>query len=187
MMIDPELMEQMVDWMKSRRFGKYRGVVTGNDDSGLHRGRLRVKVPAVLGELQVWAEPCVPYAGEGVGLFAMPPVDAGVWIEFEGGDISYPIWVGCYWRDDEPPNGGDPDVKVLKTDAVTLTLDDGSEEARFETSGARVTLTDKVEAVAKNGKLTVSAGQVTSDSGGKGKVDVSSAGVVVNNGSFGVA
>ena len=186
-MMNPELMEQVVDWMKSKRYGKYRGIVTGNDDSVTHRGRLKVRVPAVLGDLEVWAEPCVPYAGSGVGLFAMPPVDAGVWIEFEGGDISYPIWVGCYWRDNEPPQGGDPAIKMLKTDAITMTFDDGTEEARLETSGANLTMTDKIEAVAKTGKLTVSAGQITSDSGGKGKVDVSPAGVVVNNGSFGVA
>jgi uncharacterized protein involved in type VI secretion and phage assembly len=186
-MFDPDLMDQMHDFMKSKRYGKYRGIVTDNDDAGTHRGRLKVKVPAVLGDLEVWAEPCVPYAGDGVGFFAMPPVDAGVWVEFEGGDISYPIWVGCYWRDSEPPQGGDPDIKVLQTDAITMTFDDGSEEARLETSGASFTMTDKVETVAKNGKLTVAAGQVTSDSGGTGKVDVSSSGVVVNNGSLGVS
>ena len=186
-MIDAELLEHMVEWMKSKRYGKYRGLVTGNEDTASHRGRLKVQIPSVLGELEVWAEPCVPYAGDGVGFFAMPPVDAGVWVEFEGGDISYPIWVGCYWRDNEPPNGGDPTVKMLKTDAITLTFDDGVEEARLETSGANLSLTDKIEAVAKNGKLTVAAGQVTCDSGGKGKVDVSSAGTVVNNGSFGVS
>jgi len=186
-MFDSDLMEQMHDWMKSKRYGKYRGVVTANDDTELHRGRLKVKVPAVLGDLEVWAEPCVPYAGDGVGFFAMPPVDAGVWVEFEAGDISFPIWVGCYWRDNEPPQGGDPSIKMLKTDAITLTLDDGSDEARLENAGASITLNDKVETVAKQAKLTVAAGQVVSDSGGKGKVEVTLAGVVVNNGSFGVA
>lgn len=185
-MYDPDLMHRMYDWMRSKRFGKYRGIVTGNDDTSQQRGRLHVKVPAVLGDLEIWAEPCVPYAGDGVGLFAMPPVDAGVWIEFEGGDVSFPIWVGCYWRDGEPPHGGDPDIKMLKTDAITMTFDDGSEEARLENSGTSFTMTDKVETVAKNGKLTVAAGQVTSDSGGTGKVDVTGVGVVVNNGSFGV-
>ena len=27
----------------------------------------------------------------------MPPIGAGVWIEFERGDPDYPIWVGGYW------------------------------------------------------------------------------------------
>ena len=47
--------------------------------------------------------PCVPYAGPNVGIAFLPEVGSGVWIEFEGGDVSYPIWVGCYWRDGEVP------------------------------------------------------------------------------------
>ena len=27
----------------------------------------------------------------------VPPVGAGVWVEFEHGDPDYPIWVGCRW------------------------------------------------------------------------------------------
>lgn len=186
-MIDPDLLDHMVDWMRSRRYGKYRGKVIDNADA-LKRGRLHVSVPSVLGTLNVWAEPCVPYAGDQVGFFAMPPVDAGVWVEFEGGDISFPIWVGCYWRDNEAPQGGDPEIKMLKTDAITLTLDDSADEAKLEnSSSSSVTMTDKVETVASTGKHTVAAGQVTSDSGGTGKVDVTVSGTVVNNGSLGVS
>jgi hypothetical protein len=28
---------------------------------------------------------------------ALPPVGAGVWIEFEQGNPDYPIWSGCWW------------------------------------------------------------------------------------------
>jgi uncharacterized protein involved in type VI secretion and phage assembly len=44
-----------------------------------------------------WAMPCVPFAGSGMGLFGLPKVGAGVWIEFEQGNPDYPIWVGGYW------------------------------------------------------------------------------------------
>ena len=57
---------QLIDWVRSRYFGKYRGTVTDNADP-TSRGRLKVNVPAVLGDLEVWAMPCVPYAGDGVG------------------------------------------------------------------------------------------------------------------------
>ena len=58
-------------------------------------GRIRVLVPAVLGtEVSPWAEPCAPYAGPGMGLYAVPPVGAAVWVEFEAGQISRPIWSG---------------------------------------------------------------------------------------------
>ncbi len=106
-------------------FGKYRGKVENNVDPML-LGRVQVSVPAVLGDGTLsWAMPCVPYAGSGVGLFAIPPVGAGVWVEFEGGDTDYPIWSGCFWGVGEvPASPALPQMKVLKTDAITLTLSD---------------------------------------------------------------
>jgi hypothetical protein len=42
--------------------------------------------------------PCTPYARPNVGFYAIPPIGANVWIEFEGGDPSYPIWSGGFWE-----------------------------------------------------------------------------------------
>jgi len=83
-------------------------------------------VPAVLGDgRSSWAMPCVPYAGDSVGFFALPPVGASVWVEFEGGDPDYPIWSGCFWGQGEAPvQPALPFVKVFKTDSLTLKLDD---------------------------------------------------------------
>ena len=46
-----------------------------------------------------WAMPCVPFAGPTAprAFFTVPPIGAGVWIEFERGDPDKPIWVGCFW------------------------------------------------------------------------------------------
>jgi uncharacterized protein involved in type VI secretion and phage assembly len=44
-----------------------------------------------------WAMPCAPVAGLQAGLFSVPPIGSGVWVEFEQGDPDYPIWVGAYW------------------------------------------------------------------------------------------
>mgnify|MGYP001160580806 CR=1 len=182
--MDPDLAAQLLDWVKSRYFGKYRGTVVDNADA-TKRGRLKVKVPAVLDTLEVWAVPCVPYAGDQVGLFAMPPAGAGVWVEFEGGDPSYPIWVGCFWGDNQAPQGGDPAIKMWKTDAITLTLDDTSDEARLEnSSNASVTMTSDVVTVAGQGKHTVASSAVTSEAGGKGKLEVQVASVRINSGTF---
>jgi hypothetical protein len=55
-------------------------------------------VPAVSNVmLSNWAMPCVPMAGKEQGVFMVPQVGAGVWIEYEGGDPDKPIWVGGYW------------------------------------------------------------------------------------------
>jgi hypothetical protein len=81
-------------------FGKYRGMVVNNVDPEF-RGRLLVQVPDVLGVVpSSWAEPCVPLAGPTgppMGVYLVPPIGAGVWVEFEQGDPEYPIWVGCRW------------------------------------------------------------------------------------------
>jgi uncharacterized protein involved in type VI secretion and phage assembly len=88
--------------------GKYRGTVVNNVDPE-QRGRLQVMVPDVLGQApSSWAEPCVPLAGNGaaMGIYLVPPIGAGVWVEFEQGDPGFPIWVGCRWGmvSDVPPS-----------------------------------------------------------------------------------
>ena len=106
-------------------YGKYRGKVENNVDP-LQQGRVQVSCPAVLGEgKSSWAMPSAPYAGSGVGFFAVPPVGANVWVEFEGGDPDYPIYSGCFWGTGEAPvSPALAEKKVWKTEGVTLTLDD---------------------------------------------------------------
>lgn len=90
------------------------------------QGRVKAKVPAVFGEEDTgWALPSVPYAGNGVGFFFIPPVGANVWIEFEGGNTDSPIWTGCFWGTGEAPAlPAIPDTKIIKTDTATIKLDD---------------------------------------------------------------
>ncbi len=78
-------------------YGKYRGIVTSNKDP-LMMGRIRARVPDALGDLESgWAMPCAPFGGSGMGLFALPDEGAGIWMEFEHGDLDYPVWSGCWW------------------------------------------------------------------------------------------
>ncbi len=82
---------------KQKFYGKYRGSVRNNVDPML-MGRIQVEVADVLGPgLSSWATPCLPMAGIQAGVFVVPPIGAGVWVEFEQGDPDYPIWVGGYW------------------------------------------------------------------------------------------
>jgi hypothetical protein len=77
--------------------GKYRGTVRNNVDPEF-RGRLLVNVPAVMGATgMTWALPCFPYAGQLAGTFIIPPINAAVWVEFEGGNPASPIWVGGFY------------------------------------------------------------------------------------------
>jgi hypothetical protein len=106
-------------------FGKYRGKVENNIDPQL-MGRIQVSCPAVLGSgTMSWAMPSAPYAGPGLGFFAIPPKGANVWVEFEGGNTDFPIWSGCFWAlGDLTPDVAIPQMKMFKTDTATLTLSD---------------------------------------------------------------
>ena len=78
-------------------YGKYRGLVLNNIDP-LQRGRVQVQVPDVLGlGISSWAMPCMPMTGPQAGIYHVPPLGAGVWVEFEAGNPDYPIWSGGFW------------------------------------------------------------------------------------------
>lgn len=121
---------------QDRFFGKYRGLVKDNKDPD-KLGRIQVTVPAVPGMDVTWAMPCAPYAGPDVGFYTIPPVGALVWVEFESGNLDFPIWSGCFWDKDEVPtevgtNSDDPSqVKVLKTRVAKVWIDDTDKKGQM--------------------------------------------------------
>lgn len=149
----------------ARLFGKFRGVVVDNrDPSGL--GRLRARVPDAVGDnVSGWALPCTPYAGRSLGLFMIPPVDALVWIEFEHGDPDFPIWSGGFWGQGDVPLNASPDVKLLKTNDATITIDDspGQSSLKIETSSGLKLVLDSsgIELTNGQGKIKLSGPNVT--------------------------
>lgn len=143
---------------KRRYFGKYRGKVTDNKDES-HRGCIRAKVLADFVEYNEssWALPCVPYAGDGVGFFFIPPENAMVWIEFEQGDPDHPIWTGCFWdeKDKLPASPDVAEMKVLKTDKATITLNDKNGIFTIETrDGMKIVMNEQGIEIT-NGKASV--------------------------------
>ena len=89
-----------------RFYGKYKGTVAINNDLE-GRGRICALVPSVLGPAPSnWCEACAPLAGVTgfpMGVYMVPPLGAGVWIEFEGGDPARPIWTGCRFGKGDVP------------------------------------------------------------------------------------
>jgi uncharacterized protein involved in type VI secretion and phage assembly len=131
--MNEDLLFELADRVHSRFYGKYRGIVTDVDSSTL---RIKATVPAVLGTIPTgWCQPCVPYAGPDVGFFFAPSTGAAVWIEFEGGDVSYPIWTGCFWRAGELPSDASPTMRGIVTEAPhKLLFDDDADEVTVEDS-----------------------------------------------------
>ena len=70
-------------------YGLYRGTVMDNDDPE-NLMRLKISIPTLWEEsMGIWALPCVPPESRSI-----PTVGAIVWIQFESGDSSRPIWMG---------------------------------------------------------------------------------------------
>jgi len=170
-------------------FGKYRGKVENNKDP-LSQGRIQVSVPAALGEgRQSWAMPCVPYAGRGVGLFTLPPKGANIWVEFEGGDLDYPIWSGCFWgRDEVPADPAEEKMKVFKTDTITMTLNDDPSSGGFflevgQTPLKLVFNSDGIEINNRNSKIKLTETNIEI-SNGTFNIKLTPAKVSVNDGAL---
>lgn len=182
-MLSDDATQQLITWVRGHYFGKYRGTVSDNADP-TNRGRLKVKVPAVLGSVESWAMPCVPYAGKQVGFYSLPEQGTGVWVEFEAGDPSFPIWTGCFWGDNELPDQGGAAIKIWKTEKLTVRIDDDGDELKLETtSGSKVTLESDIQSESGGAKHTVGSSGVVSELSA-GKVEVTSSTVKVNNGAW---
>lgn len=192
--------------VERRYYGKYRGLVVDNEDPR-SLGRLKVRVPSVLGEDVVtgWAAPCVPYGGRaGAGTLFVPEVDDGVWVEFEEGDLEFPIWVGTYWTEPDGetelprPNAADgseedgvqspPTRKIVKTAAghtlqfedaeggVRILIGDGQEESRLVISD------DGLELVRGDNRVTMNSDGVVVEDGNRNRMEYASSGVTIEDG-----
>ena len=88
--------------MSEKFYGKYRGIVFDNKDD---KKLLRIKaiVPIISDKPLNWAFPCVDFLGADKGSIKIPSKDDGVWIEFEGGEVNKPIWVGMWAAKNDIP------------------------------------------------------------------------------------
>ncbi|MFC5148214.1 phage baseplate assembly protein V [Streptomyces aureoversilis] len=116
----------------TKRFhGLHQGVVVSNVDP-LQEGRLLVRVPEVLGNKPgIWASPLSPVAGVASGMYVVPLVDSGVWVQFVEGDPHRAVWVG-FWRGgpgDVPPAAhttppGTPQIVLATPGQKALVISD---------------------------------------------------------------
>ncbi|ALE06452.1 baseplate assembly protein [Arthrobacter sp. ERGS1:01] len=83
--------------MSGDYYGKFRGTVVQNVDPQ-QMGRIQAIVPSVTNVIPAtWAMPCAPFTGKQSGVFVVPAIGSAVWIEYEQGDLDYPIWTGGFW------------------------------------------------------------------------------------------
>lgn len=167
-------------------------------------GRLKLKVPSILGidVVSGWAMPCVPYGGDAnQGLLFIPEVDAGVWVEFEEGDLEFPIWVGTFWSKPEgdselpKPNEADgteqgsvqdpPTRKIIKTKkGHTLQFEDKDGEEMVtivEAANGHVITMDKTGITIMDGangnKITMDQKGSTVEDNNRNKIEMNASAI----------
>lgn len=154
--------------MADQYFGKYTGIVKDNSDPD-KLGHLKVSVPAIFPEdEEMQAVPALPY-----GYFFVPENGTKVWVEFEGGDPSYPLWTGVqYVKGDwaKEAEADPPKIRVIKTPSNHLLIfddDAGSIELRLGDADTSVVLDGSgiVMKDANGSQISLASGGVTIDAG----------------------
>lgn len=184
-MNDMELLGRLVERTGNSYFGKYPGKVTDVSDP-LGQGRIRATVAGVMNEHECdWALPAVPFAGPKHGLLMLPKVGSGVWIEFQAGNLSIPIWSGTWWAEHEKPEDAEAQVRVIVSEkGHKVVLNDDSDELTLtHGSGPEIKLT-ATEIILSCGQceLRISSDNISLN---KGLIKVGLAGVSLVNGAMG--
>jgi len=160
-----ERVARFIERIEHRYWGKYRGVVVDRDDPE-HLGRVKVRVPSVLGDAVTgWAWPVTPYAGVGTGFFFVPQVDDLVWVEFAEGDLDHPLWTGGGWAKPGGTTEIPPEADRDYPDRAVLRTRSGHEIVFCDVAGAetliiRSTSGCEIELDAANDRVTIRAAEV---------------------------
>ena len=203
-----DLLIDLAEWRNDHFFGKYRGTVDDvleGDDLGI----ISVKVPELFGKDHVVdrVRPCSPFAGNKHGFVVIPEKNDGVWVEFEAGKPSLPIWTGFWWADNEMP---DPKGKLVRSFITTkghkLVLDDDGDKvtmhhqagAEMEMTGSDITikigdtsvkltkndLTLRVGAAESAPSIKITSSDITVKASEIGAVKLTSGGADIGNGAI---
>ena len=165
----------IAETVENRFFGKYRGIVTDivieNKDERENMGFITAQIPEIYYDCSIpLVKPCVSFAGESCGFYAFPKKGDRIWIEFEGGDQSRPLWSGFWWKKDAIP-------EYITLDIVGLVSRTGHKIIMDDSSGI-ISLTH-----AKGPSIDLTEKAITLKVGGT-KMVISGDGVTINDSTF---
>lgn len=118
-------------------YGKYRGIIVNVDDPQ-KLGRVQLRIPQIAGDnkMEYWAWPSGQPAGDDFGDFMVPPVNSPVWVTFENGDPSHPVYEGGFWGKKKAgvPSGssGNPRKRIKASEKWRLEFDDENDKIFIE-------------------------------------------------------
>lgn len=112
-----------------RYYSTYRGyVVDNNDPKGMNRVKVISPIIAIDDNKGIWAFPKHSWGGNNYGTQWLPEIGDTVYLEFEYGDLDYPIWSHHSYALNEKPGEFDkPNKRGFKTPlGNTFIIDEGT-------------------------------------------------------------
>lgn len=142
-----------------RYYSSYRAYVTKNEDPQ-NQGRIKVCVPEVNGVI-LWALSKGQHGGFDNGFkYLHPKIGDTVWVEFEDGDLSKPIWSYYGWAKGEIPiELNSPTVMGFKTpNGNIFTVDDEDGHLDLYIKGDVMAFSEKDFNIASKSTVIVNSG-----------------------------
>lgn len=144
---------------------RFPGLYAGTVEGARKDGRLEVSVPAVYDrtapEAHALARPCFPY-----GHFFVPAVGDKVWVAFENGDPTAPVWLGVWYPQGGVPAEADADPpakRVVRTSAGQVVIIDDTKDSEkiviADKAGNRIELRTDGVLIKCVKKLTIDASE----------------------------
>lgn len=168
-MAKEDQLNKLVDFgfeVAGRFYSRYRAFVVENDDP-LNMGRIQVIVPVMNPTIsdELWAYPAGIWGGQDYGIQILPQKGDMVWIEYEMGDVEYPVWSHAgYGEDEKPKEFETPNHYGFKTPLGSIILINDTEDAeeilvKLSTSKEYISITkdsllleSKLISLGKNGE-----------------------------------
>lgn len=113
-----------------RYYSCYRGFVVDNEDPK-KLNRVKVIIPQLDNKntTGIWAYSKTHWGGKNYGFNIIPEISDMIWVEFEHGDIRYPIWsFASYGLGERPEEFDSPKKYGFKTPAGNIVIIDDTED-----------------------------------------------------------
>lgn len=143
-----------------RYYSRYKGIVVDDDDP-YSMNRLKVAVPDIHGGIIDWALPINQQGSMDSGIkYLTPKVKDLVWVSFENGNPSKPLWEYCGWGLSECPE------ELSKNNVLGFVTPKGNKVFLDEDEGhLTVSVSGDVLVISENGniQLTTKKGSIILD------------------------
>lgn len=142
-----------------RYYSTYRGIVVDPNDP-LHQNRILVCVPEVYGGTTSWAYPKGQHGSAGDGFkYFTPKMGDIVFVSFEYGDHTKPLWEFHGWGLNQIPNllDGNNKCGIVTPEGNSIVLDDDDGSLTIHFSGQVTISSDSAVAVNSGTQILISA------------------------------